>query len=305
MPPEQQFVSPNQMPFSTIPQSQVPQIGYAGFWIRFLALNLDNLIILIIIALPVRIITAIIWSSSQASTGSLIFMAGMSILQIVLTFTYFIFLTNRNQATFGKKLLGLRVVSEDGARLSLGKIAFRETIGKFISMLVLGIGYLMVAFTSKKQGLHDKMVGSVVLSNPAERKTWAFVVSIIFATILPAIAIIGILAAVTLASLNSARAKGADASVKANLSNVRVNAEISYDMNNNNYATVCSNQNIIATIKNVEAITKTSVICNANDISYAVYAPLKKLQAPATGWCVDSTGASRESVDPKMATVCP
>ena len=41
----------------------------------------------------------------------------------------------------------------------------------------------MVTFTSKKQGLHDKMVGNIVIPNRAERKTWAFVVSIIIATV--------------------------------------------------------------------------------------------------------------------------
>ena len=58
--------------------------------------------------------------------------------------------------------------------------------------------------------------------------------------LLVVIAIIGILSSVVLASLNTARAKGANAAVKANLNNIRAQAELSYDTNGNNYSVVCS-----------------------------------------------------------------
>ena len=53
--------------------------------------------------------------------------------------------------------------------------------------------------------------------------------------LLVVIAIIGILSSVVLASLNSARNKGADAAVKSNLSNIRAQAELYYDSNSNRY----------------------------------------------------------------------
>src|SRR3972149_4116109 len=58
--------------------------------------------------------------------------------------------------------------------------------------------------------------------------------------LLVVIAIIGILSSVVLASLNSARSKGADAASKAQLSNARAQAEIFYDENDNSYASVCA-----------------------------------------------------------------
>lgn len=54
------------------------------------------------------------------------------------------------------------------------------------------------------------------------------------------IAIIGILASVVLASLNSARSKGADAAVKSNINNARAQAELYYDNNTNSYLNACS-----------------------------------------------------------------
>ena len=57
--------------------------------------------------------------------------------------------------------------------------------------------------------------------------------------LLVVIAIIGILASVVLASLNSARSKGADAAIKSNINNARAQAELYYDSNNNSYVNVC------------------------------------------------------------------
>lgn len=301
MPPEQQTQVQNQPQTFNIPQQPVSQVGYAGFWMRYLALNLDSLITSIIISLPLNIVATVV----GASTG---FKTALFVLQVVLIYTYFIYLTNKNQATIGKRLLGLRVVSEDGTKLSLGKIAFRETIGKFISFIILCIGYLMVAFTAKKQGLHDKMVGSIVLYNRAERKTWAFVVSIMFAVVAPiliAVAIVGIMSAVTLASLNVAREKGADATVKASLAEVRAQAEISYDMNNNSYSAIFTDPGIKSSLQRAATTAKANPVGHANATSYAIYMPLKNPTPPATGWCIDSTGVARESVDPGTATVCP
>src|SRR6185436_9452504 len=58
--------------------------------------------------------------------------------------------------------------------------------------------------------------------------------------LLVVIAIIGILSSVVLASLNTARNKGADAAVKSNLDNMRAQGEIYYDNNGNSYAGVCT-----------------------------------------------------------------
>lgn len=289
-------------------QANVAQVIYGGFWIRYLALTLDSFIISFTVALPIGIIVILIGMAlgvyEKTSIGFSIFAIGMNLIGgIILPYIYFIVFTNRRQATIGKRLLGLRVVSVDGSRLSLGKIILRETLGKIISVLILGIGYLMVAFTSKKQGLHDKLAGSVVISNPEERKTWAMVVAIIFAAVLPAIAILGIVASITLASLNSARAKGEDEAVKANLAIIRATAEMSYDMNGS-YRNILSDSSVVNSIRDAEAAAGAKAVTNVTDTAYAIYLPLKKPTPPATGWCVDSTGFSQQSVSLGTATSC-
>lgn len=309
MPPEQQSVPSAQIVIASTAVPQAPQVTYAGFWIRLLAVMLDSVVVAVLIGLPMRIIQAVLGttmnenSASPSFSFSIILML-LAVVQIVLNLTYFIYLTNKNQATIGKKLLGLRVVSESGARLTLRKVIMRETVGKLLSFLVLGIGYLMAGFTHKKQALHDKMVGSIVTSTPNERKTWAFVIGIILAAILPIIAGMGILTAITLASLNVAREKGADASIKANLSMVRPQAELVYDSNNNSYATICTDPTIVTGLYQAENSAKTKGVCNANKDAYAVYVPLKKPTAQNTGWCVSSTEGLRESMDIGSSTTC-
>ncbi len=84
--------------------------------------------------------------------------------------------------------------------------------------------------------------------------------------LLVVIAIIGILASVVLASLNSARGKGADASIKANLANLRAQAEIYYDDNASTYGVVGA-----CTIANTGGITVVSGACTGNIIGNATF----------------------------------
>lgn len=139
--------------------------------------------------------------------------------------------------------------------------------------------------------------------------------------LLVVIAIIGILASVVLASLNTARDKGGDAAVKSNLANMRAQAEIQYD------STGCYAQDGVACSGTVPAIraaqacpgsgagdtlfgqptiaTAITGALNANDgfvacastvggDAWAIAAQYKS--DPLLGWCVDSTGASRQVV---------
>lgn len=69
------------------------------------------------------------------------------------------------QATPGKSLLGIMVTDMDGDRVSFGTATGR-CLGKYISALILYIGFLMVAWTKHKQGLHDKIAGTLVIRKP-------------------------------------------------------------------------------------------------------------------------------------------
>lgn len=122
--------------------------------------------------------------------------------------------------------------------------------------------------------------------------------------LLVVIAIIGILASVVLASLNTARNKGADAAVKANLANTRAQAEIVYDSASpNSYDAVCADATITAAGAAAANAGGGTFVCNDSASAWAASTALKT--DPATYWCVDSTGAAGvESAALGTATNC-
>lgn len=123
--------------------------------------------------------------------------------------------------------------------------------------------------------------------------------------LLVVIAIIGILASVVLASLNTARAKGADAAMKANINNARAQAEIFYDIGTT-YVGLCTD----ATIVNIQnavnnAIGAGSFNCGTPAANaYRLYSPTKT--TPVQIYCVDSTGKAGLQASPfaGTATAC-
>jgi prepilin-type N-terminal cleavage/methylation domain-containing protein len=120
--------------------------------------------------------------------------------------------------------------------------------------------------------------------------------------LLVVIAIIGILSSVVLASLNTARNKGADSAIKANLSNARAQAELFYDSNSNSYdagtaaTDVCTStgvsgvKGISSMLAGAQSAGSASVTCNSSASAWALSAQLKTNTAQY--WCVDYTGTS-------------
>ena len=123
--------------------------------------------------------------------------------------------------------------------------------------------------------------------------------------LLVVIAIIGILASVVLASLNSARKKGADAAVKGNLSGIRAAAELYYDgAGAGAYTGLCADASVVAAKAAAVAAAGAVTVaaqgdseCNVSATAYAVWVNYKGATAAGTGtaggFCVDSTGAAR------------
>ena len=119
--------------------------------------------------------------------------------------------------------------------------------------------------------------------------------------LLVVVAIIGILASVVLASLNTARTKGADAAVKANLSGIRAQAEIVYD-GATSYATVCADLTVIKAGAAAATAGGGTFVCNNATGAWAASTALK---TASKFWCVDSLGVSKEtSAVLGTATVC-
>lgn len=119
------------------------QPEYAGFWVRVLAVFIDCLI-MIIPGLVLNLVLPIF--------GSLF---------LGILYKPF-FESSALQATPGKALLGLRVTTLDGGRISF-KQSFIRYLGYLASSVLFCIGFFMVAFTEKKQGLHDLLAETLVV----------------------------------------------------------------------------------------------------------------------------------------------
>lgn len=153
--------------------------NYAGFWLRFVALIIDGLILGAIQFVAIMPILGIMGigmandiqnfdSSDQAQTISMVsqVMAVAGIAQVVflaIQTLYFSFMeSSKYQATIGKMVLGLKVTDINGNKLDFTKALVRN-LSKIISGMILLIGYLMAAFTEKKQALHDMIAGTLVV----------------------------------------------------------------------------------------------------------------------------------------------
>lgn len=122
-------------------------VVYAGFWERLGAAFIDG----IILAIPNFTLTFVIEKPLS------------SILSIVLGWLYAALMeSGEGQATLGKRALGLKVSSTNGERISFGQATGRH-FGKFISTIILLIGYLMMLWDDRKQTLHDKMANTLVV----------------------------------------------------------------------------------------------------------------------------------------------
>ena len=85
---------------------------------------------------------------------------GVNVIIQLLYFTYFE--SSLKQATIGKQLMNMKVVDKNGDRLTPAGALIRS-LSKFISALILMIGYIMAAFDARKQSLHDKIAGTFVV----------------------------------------------------------------------------------------------------------------------------------------------
>ncbi|MFA5331089.1 MAG: RDD family protein [Methanoregula sp.] len=89
--------------------------------------------------------------------------AAVGILLVIVPWLYYAgFESSRGQATPGKVLLRLEVTDLTGTRMSFSRATLRF-FGKYISTLIIFIGFIMIAVTKKHQGLHDKIAGTLVI----------------------------------------------------------------------------------------------------------------------------------------------
>jgi uncharacterized RDD family membrane protein YckC len=132
---------------------------YAGFWRRAGAYLID----VILISLAVSILLFILQLFNLLDGLSKKEIENVEyVIQVVIAFIYFTTMeSSLLQGTYGKHMLKMKVTDGYGERISFGRASIRH-ISKFLSAILLFIGFIMVAFTKKKQGLHDKIAETVV-----------------------------------------------------------------------------------------------------------------------------------------------
>jgi uncharacterized RDD family membrane protein YckC len=86
----------------------------------------------------------------------------LDLVGLVLAWLYFTLAEALWQGTVGKLLLGIKVTGEDGRRISWWRANARYW-AKLLSFLILGVGFLMAAFTDRKQALHDIVARTLVV----------------------------------------------------------------------------------------------------------------------------------------------
>lgn len=136
----------------------------AGFWIRFVASMIDGLILGAVQFIIGLVLGFAGGSVSDFDMGGAVVMLTITWLcSMAVSITYYVFFTGYNGQTPGKMALRIQVVRTDGTPMNYGRAFLREIIGKFVSALILGVGYLMAAFDRDKQALHDRIAGTYVI----------------------------------------------------------------------------------------------------------------------------------------------
>jgi len=158
-----------------------PQPQYAGFWLRFGGLIIDSIVIsfaqsiLFFSMLGTMGLKAIMEMQNQdmedlSDEDKMMLFAGMLgtlvtfiMAACVVQWLYFAIMeSSSKQGTLGKMAVGIKVTDQAGNRISFLRATGRH-FGKIISGMILCVGYLMAAFTEKKQALHDLMAGCLVV----------------------------------------------------------------------------------------------------------------------------------------------
>ena len=142
----------------TTRESDTISIRYAGFWMRFWAYLLD----LIVVGSIERLIIKPIFRALEIPLIEFNMFAPISIASAIIFYLYFVLMTKYFNQTIGKMVFGIKVIDLKNDKLTWGTILFREWIGRFISATVV-IGYIIVAFLPKKQGLHDLFTETSVI----------------------------------------------------------------------------------------------------------------------------------------------
>jgi uncharacterized RDD family membrane protein YckC len=139
-------------------------MDYAGFWLRFGAWFIDY-IILGIVSMITNLPMIFMGVYSVDNPGLFITLQLIStLLNFVIPAAYETWFVGKYAATPGKMACKIKVVLADGGKVSFGRAVGRH-FAKFISALILGIGYIMAGFDDQKRALHDRICDTRVIKS--------------------------------------------------------------------------------------------------------------------------------------------
>jgi len=136
-------------------------VEYAGFWLRFVASIIDSLltgIVCMIFIIPFYIARG----EEPLYTDVFWFIMAILVGYVIPWLYYSLMEASVKQATLGKTALGIIVTDEAGNRISFARATGRH-FAEYLSQFTIYIGYIMIAFTKKKQGLHDLIASTLVV----------------------------------------------------------------------------------------------------------------------------------------------
>lgn len=137
-----------------------PLLRYAGFWRRVAAFAIDHLIVIAVFAAAVfgvGVVYVLLSGDMERAVSAYLEIAYFAVkpLSVVVLWLYYAILEcGVHQATLGKRALSIKVTNLVGERIGFWR-SFGRQAGKIVSTLTLGIGFVMAAFTRRKQALHD------------------------------------------------------------------------------------------------------------------------------------------------------
>ena len=186
---------------------------YIGFWKRAVAFVIDGILVAIppaIICVPLMMWQGVKLSQATEDTaaGTLAVMVAIYILwQVLGTISYWLYFalleSGAKQATFGKRIMGIKVIGKDGGRIGFGRATGR-TFAKILSYVTVYIGYVMAGLTNRKRALHDYIAETYVvradfqpgdeLPDTPSHPWWLAIISLFLILGLGALLLVGALA---------------------------------------------------------------------------------------------------------------
>ncbi len=163
-------------------EEEGPDVGvYAGLGRRIVAFIVDFILILLLDAVAAAVLglfrglqilyffavehASIDSLTTEGSTAAFLgsVVAAYGIVVVIIPWLYYAgFESSRSQATPGKLLMRIVVTDLEGNKPSFARVTLRH-FAKFISTLIIFLGFLMIGLTKNRQGLHDKIAGCLVL----------------------------------------------------------------------------------------------------------------------------------------------